>query len=242
MTEAVTQRSQQRLNEWANRPGIGQGPLAKGAGAGMSRVAAAGRQVLGGALNTQTGQTLSGAAQGAWGVVQRAAPNLAAKTAVGASMTAQSVASGARSAARGASSGAGTVLQPSRTLGRAALHADARTFAARAANMDDDVPVQAGALGMDRMVEQHPLVRGVEQNMRLAEARMMAAAPGSPEYKQAEANYNASRAEYQMAANAARLQIGEQVGRAPHGGNHRYREARAAARRRDVRPQPNSYV
>jgi len=240
---AVTQRSQNRLNEWAHGPDIAHGPIAQKAGALMDKATAAGKQVLGGALNTPTGQVISGVAgqmksfgsnaaqqvgQKAWGAFTNASPATAARVAAGASMAGQSIGAGARRVADSASSAANTVLQPNRSLGRAAINADATNYGFGAANEAHDFAVRAGATGYEAQFspQQRGAISDAYQQM------IMAKTP---------AEYERARIKLENASTQAREQVLHQVMDAPNGASA-YQMARERMQRRGPQPRPTAYV
>ena len=249
MTEAVAQRSQNKLNQWADKGPIGSGPVATAlsgmVGGGLQRAVAAGRHVLGGALNTQTGQTVTSGAQQLWSTVANRAPGVAQAARTVGSGTARAASTVSGAVSRRASSATSMVLQPSRALGQAALHADARTHSFGAANAEHGYAVRAGALGYDAVVRQNPIVQSSETAMQFAQQQFERVrrtnSPDTKEYQEARRSYDAAQQNYDQSYQVAYQQTVERIMGAPHGANA-YQQARDHVQQRGPRPAPTSYA
>lgn len=232
MGNATTEKSQNKLNQWADKAPLGSGPMGSAlaglAGGGLQKAAQAGKKVLGGMMNTSTGQVVSGAARQMWAGLESTTPGVAgAMRSAGAS-----VASGARTAGASASSAAAgaarTVLQPNRSLGQTALRSDALAADYGRANQSHAFAVEAGGLGYDAMVEKyHPEVQS-------AWREMITAKPGS--------RYDDAKARYETLSQAAHQDVMSRIMEAPPNGANAYREARQAVQKGGARPRPTSYA
>ena len=232
MTAAVSERSQNRLNQWANKTPLGGGAMGgafmEAAGNRLQSAAQAGKTVLGGMMNTHTGQVLTGAARQMWSGFESKAPDKANAVRSAATSASGGVRAAGASVAGAAAGAARTVLQPNRTLGQAALRSDALAADYGKANQSHAFAVEAGALGYEAMIEKyHPEVQSAWREMATAQ-------PGK--------RYVEAKAKYETLSRMAHQDVMSRVMEAPPNGANAYRAARQAVQNRGARPRPTSYA
>lgn len=172
--QAVTQRSQQKLAHWADKPPVGSGPMAQGF---MQKATQAGKAVLGAVGATGAGQVVSGAANQMWAGLQTKAPGVA---------SAMRAAGGATASGARAAGGVGrAVLQPNRALGQTALRADSLKVDAAVRNVGDNRAVNAGAVGVDEAMRLEHLDPNNEEQRRQFVSDVMTAPHGANRFRQA---------------------------------------------------------